>query len=49
MKKITYTIEEDNVRELESILQHLTEMHDRLENVLDVCKVWINNMEIKDE
>lgn len=42
MKKLSYAIGEENARELKGVLQSLTELHDRLANILEDCEVYIN-------
>lgn len=42
MKKLSYTIGKENARELKKVLQDLTELHDRLANVLIDCEVYTN-------
>lgn len=49
MKKLSYAIGEDNARELKGVLRDLTELHDRLANILGDCEVWINEYGDKDE
>lgn len=42
MKKLSYAVGEDNARELKKVLRDLTELHDRLANILGDCEVYIN-------
>lgn len=42
MKKLSYSIGEENAMELKGVLRDLTEIHDRLANILGDCEVWTN-------
>ena len=42
MKKLSYIIGEENATELKKVLRDLTEIHDRLANILGDCEVYIN-------
>lgn len=42
MKKLSYSIGEENAVELKGVLRDLTEIHDRLANILGDCEVWTN-------
>lgn len=42
MKKLSYAIGEDNARELKKVLRDLSELHDRLGNILADCEVYTN-------
>lgn len=42
MKKLSYSIGEENSRALKGVLRSLTELHDRLANILEDCEVWTN-------
>lgn len=42
MKKLSYAIGEENVRELKGVLRSLTELHNRLANILEDCEVYTN-------
>lgn len=42
MKKLSYSIGEENARELKTVLRAMTELHDRLANILVDCEVWTN-------
>lgn len=49
MKKLSYAIGEDNAIELKGVLRDLTELHDRLANILGDCEIYINEYGDKDE
>ena len=38
----SYVVGEENARELKTVLRDLTELHDRLANILGDCEVWTN-------
>lgn len=42
MKKLSYAIGEENAMELKKVLRDLTEIHDRLGNILGDCEVYTN-------
>ena len=42
MKKLSYSIGEENAKELKKVLRDLTEIHDRLANILGDCEVYTN-------
>lgn len=42
MKKLSYIVGEENARELKGVLRSLTELHDRLANILGDCEVYTN-------
>lgn len=42
MKKLSYSVGEENVAELKKVLRDLTELHDRLANILSDCEVYTN-------
>lgn len=42
MKTLSYAVGEDNARELKKVLRDLTELHDRLANILGDCEVYTN-------
>lgn len=42
MKKLSYSVGEENARELKKVLRDLTEIHDRLANILADCEVYTN-------
>lgn len=42
MKKLSYAVGEDNTRELKKVLRDLTELHDRLANILGDCELYVN-------
>ncbi len=45
MKKLSYIVGKENVEELKKVLRDLTELHDRLANVLGDCEVYTNSYE----
>lgn len=49
MKKLSYAIGEENARELKKVLRDLTEIHDRLANILGDCEVYTNGYGDEDE
>lgn len=42
MKKLSYSVGGENARELKKVLSDLTEIHDRLANILGDCEVYTN-------
>lgn len=42
MKKLSYIVGKENADELKKVLRDLTELHDRLANILGDCEVWAN-------
>lgn len=42
MKKLSYSVGEENAIELKKVLKDLTELHDRLANILGDCEVYTN-------
>lgn len=42
MKKLRYYVGEENAIELKKVLRDMTELHDRLANILGDCEVWAN-------
>lgn len=42
MKKLSYIVGEENAAELKKVLRDLTELHDRLANILGDCEVYTN-------
>lgn len=49
MKMLSYAVGEENARELKGVLRDLTEIHDRLANILGDCEVWVNEYRSGDE
>ncbi len=44
MKTLSYAVGEENARELKKVLRNLTEIHDRLANILGDCEVYTNKL-----
>lgn len=42
MKTLSYSVGKENAMELKKILSDLTEIHDRLANILGDCEVYTN-------
>ena len=49
MKTLSYAIGKENAIELKKILRELTEIHDKLANILGDCEVYINEYGDKNE
>ena len=42
MKTLSYAVGKENAMELKKVLRDLTEIHDRLANILGDCEVYTN-------
>ena len=42
MKTLSYSVGKENAIELKKVLRDLTELHDRLANILEDCEVYTN-------
>lgn len=45
MKTLSYSVGKENAIELKKVLRDLTELHDRLANILGDCEVYTNEYE----
>lgn len=48
MKTLSYIVGKENVAELKKVLRDMTELHDRLANILGDCEVWTNEHDDKE-
>ena len=49
MKRLSYSVGEENAQELKKVLRDLTELHDRLATILGDCEEWTNEYGGKNE